>query len=234
MKGWLRLCAFMCCMSLGVFADEQEREVGEEVSGTEYQKAKEIIAKHHKVVNAKSADEKTGILIGMSIGGGLPYSGKETAGDSISSAVVSAGIMGGYQKFFSPHSGIRAYVSLHSGKGFASSKGTNDTPVKQSFTMLSLNIDGMVGMSIGEDKTKSLGLIGGLGYAALSYDDNFSGLDGSKSGAVVNVGVFFSAGKHRFEALAKILPLDYVNMQNDAGKTSLTNVLGTLGYSYVF
>ena len=49
---------------------------------------------------------------------------------------------------------------MNSGNGFASSKGANAELATQTFILVALNIDAMVGMSIGEDKTSSLGLIG--------------------------------------------------------------------------
>lgn len=240
MKDWLKIgLLLLCCLHTAALANEEDEksESGNEKSQwTDYQKAKEIIKKHQESINKKSTDEKTGFLVGTSLGGGLPYSNSTTgSSDSISSFAATAGLMGGYQKFLSPQSGFRAYLNVNSGNGFASSKGANAELATQTFILVGLNIDAMVGMSIGEDKTSSLGLIGGLGYAVLMYKDNFSGQDGIKTGPLINAGVFLSVGKHRFEVLAKILPIDYTNVQTDAGaNTSFTNVLGTLGYSYVF
>ena len=242
MKAYLRLITLISCISIGLFADEiaqsgtQSNTQGEsqEVSEMDYQKAKAIIKKRKDAVNTNSADEKSGFLLGINIGGGLPYSQTDADGD-ISSFIASVGIIGGYQKFFSPYSGMRFYADLHAGSGFSSRNAADASEnLKQKLTMLALNIDALVGMGIGEDKTKSIGLVGGLGFAAALYDDNFSGLDGVNSGFVINGGVFLSSGKHRFELLAKILPLNYIKANTDDSSVSFTNVLGSFGYSYVF
>lgn len=235
MKKWLKVCVLVCFVSTGGFADEEQT--------INYEEAKKIIKEREKENAQRSMLEKSGLLLGMSIGGGLPYSeSASNSSDSVKSQVLAVGVMGGYQKFFSSYSGIRAYGSLDVAKGFGSLKsGGNPTgdsasamAVKQDLIMFSANLDAIVGVSFGEDKSKSIGLIGGLGYGALLYDDNFSGGDGMQTGIILNAGVFFSIGKHRFELLSKVLPLKYIDIQVGGSQAFFANVLGMLGYSYVF
>lgn len=197
--------------------------------------------------------KKRGFIVGVNLGGGLPYSyscagscGGGNGALSKDSSVFVVGVSGGYQYFFNHYVGVSGYAALDygSGEGAVSKSGSIpstslDAP-SQSLLNLSLNADFLAGFAFGEGDHISLGAVAGVGVGVgyLKYEDNFLYGKVGKVGVNLKTGIFVGfLHSHRIEMVAKFLPLKSLNRAESGSPTFseyFSNVVGTVGYVYAF